>query len=214
MTTMLSAEWCISKPGGGSDINGVEGFFSGGSFGYNKQAIAIGHQYKNLDVSLFASNAAENGYIDHSEYNTQTLNFNFRFTIDDKQNLYVKAITNWLDTDVPTRLTKSQFVKNPRLAGTGTRVRMTKHRLDRRTIVGLIYERELTPDLILTTEGDYDVKDINQYFTQITDNVNTNWKHYTDLRHRGQVSGMPLNSYLGFFVNNMEQEGQYVPKSG
>ncbi|MCA9419790.1 MAG: TonB-dependent receptor, partial [Nitrospira sp.] len=50
--------------------------------------------------------------------------------------------------------------------------------------------------------------DINQYFNQIFDNVNTNWKHYTDLRHTGQISGMPLNSYLGFFINNMEQEGQ------
>lgn len=191
----------------GSDIEGVEGFFSGGSYGYNKQAVALGTQYKNLDVSIFASNAAENGYIHHSGYNTQTLNFNFRFTIDDKQNLYIKAMTNWLDTNVPTRLTKSQFNANDRQAGTGADAR-DQGRLDRRTIIGLMYERELTPDLILTMEGDYDVKDINQNFNQITDNVNTNWKHYTDLRHRGQISGMPLNSYLGFFVNNMEQEGQ------
>ncbi|MCA9497924.1 MAG: TonB-dependent receptor [Nitrospira sp.] len=191
----------------GSDIQGVEGFFSGGSYGYNKQAVALGTQYKNLDVSIFASNAAENGFIHHSGYNTQTLNFNFRFTIDDKQNLYVKAMTNWLDTNVPTRLTKSQFNKNDRQAGTGTDAR-DQARLDRRTIIGLMYERQLTPNLILTTEGDYDVKDINQYFNQITDNVNTNWKHYTDLRHTGHISGMPLNSYLGFFINNMEQEGQ------
>lgn len=191
----------------GSDINGVEGFFSGGSYGYNKQAIALGTQYKNLDVSIFASNAAENGYIHHSQYNTQTLNLNFRFKIDDKQNLYVKAITNWLDTEVPTRLTKSQFEKNNRQAGTGTDAR-NQGRLDRRTIIGLMYEWELTPNLTLTTEGDYDVKDINQTFNQITDNVNTNWKHYTDLRHSGQIAGMPLNSYIGFFVNNMEQDGQ------
>ena len=197
----------------GSDINGVEGFFSGGSFGYNKEAIALGHQYKNLDVSIFASNAAENGYIDHSQYNTQTLNFNFRFTINDKQNLYVKAITNWLDTNVPTRLTKSQFVNDPRQAGTNADAN-NQSRVDRRTIIGLIHEWALTPDLILTMEGDYDVKDINQYFTQITDNVNTNWKHYSDLRHRGQIGGMPLNSYLGFFVNNMEQEGNTFQNLG
>lgn len=139
-----------------SDIQGVEGFFSGGSYGYNKQAVALGTQYKNLDVSIFASNAAENGFIHHSGYNTQTLNFNFRFNIDDKQNLYVKAMTNWLDTNVPTRLTKRQFNKNDRQAGTGTDAR-DQARLDRRTIIGLMYERELTPDLILTMEGDYDV---------------------------------------------------------
>ena len=197
----------------GSDIDGVESFMTGGSFGYNKQAIALGHQYKNLDVSIFASNAAENGYIDHSGYNTQTLNFNFRFTINDKQNLYVKAMTNWLDTNVPTRLTKSQFVNNPRQAGTNADAN-DQGRLDRRTIIGLIHEWALTPDLTFTMEGDYDVKDINQNFTQITDNVNTNWKHYSDLRHRGQLAGMPLNSYLGFFVNNMEQEGQTFQNLG
>ncbi|GJL70290.1 MAG: TonB-dependent receptor [Nitrospirales bacterium] len=191
----------------GSDIQGAEGFFSGGSYGFNKQAVALGTQYKNLDVSMFASNVGEDGFIDNSKYNTQTLNLNFRFTIDDKQNLYVKAMTNWLDTKVPTRLTKSQFANNDRQAGDGAKAR-NQSRLDRRTIIGLMYERQLTPNLVLTTEGDYDVKDINQYFNQVFDNVNTNWKHYTDLRHTGQISGMPLNSYLGFFVNNMEQEGQ------
>ncbi|MCA9419789.1 MAG: TonB-dependent receptor plug domain-containing protein, partial [Nitrospira sp.] len=114
----------------GSDINGVEGFFAGGSYGYNKQAGAFGQHWKNLDVSLFASNAAENGYIDHSGYNTQTLNLNFRFTIDEKQSLYVKAITNWLDTKVPTRLTKSQFNQNDRQAGDGAKAR-DQSRLDR-----------------------------------------------------------------------------------
>ncbi|WP_447968888.1 TonB-dependent receptor domain-containing protein [Nitrospira sp. M1] len=191
----------------GSDIQGVETFFSGGSFGYHKEAIALGQQYKNVDISLFASNVAEEeGYIRHSDYQTQTLNFNFRFTIDEKQSLYVKAITNWLDTRVPTRLTKAQFQANPRQAGSNSIAR-NQQRIDRRTIVGAIYERELTPNTILTIEADYDVKDINQYFFQIFDNVNTNIKHYTDLRHHGRIFGMPLTSYLGFFVNNMEQEG-------
>ncbi|HET9313889.1 MAG TPA: TonB-dependent receptor plug domain-containing protein, partial [Nitrospira sp.] len=90
----------------GSDINGFETFLSGGSYGFFKQAFAVGQQFQNLDVSLFASNAAEDGFIRNSDYNTQTLNFNLRFTIDDKQSLYFKAITNWLDTRVPTRLTQ------------------------------------------------------------------------------------------------------------
>jgi iron complex outermembrane recepter protein len=60
----------------------------------------------------------------------------------------------------------------------------------------------------LTVEADYDVKDINQYFSQITDNVNPNYKHYTDLRHDGRLGDMPLRSYVGFFANQMEQEGQ------
>ena len=42
----------------GSDINGFETFLSGGSYGYHKQAFAIGKQYENLDISLFASDVA------------------------------------------------------------------------------------------------------------------------------------------------------------
>ena len=189
----------------GIDINGMETFLSGGSYGFHKEAVAIGQQYKNLDVSMFVSNVAEDGFIQWSDYNTQTINLNMRFTIDDKQNFYFKFITNWLDTKVPTRLTQAQFEANPRQAGSSAVARNQK-RIDRRTIAGGIYERELTPNTVLTMEFDYDVKDINQYFFQIFDNVNPNYKHYTDLRHTGTLFNMPLRSYLGFFVNNMEQE--------
>ncbi len=206
----------------GSDINGFESFFSGGSYGYHKEAFAIGQQYENLDVSLFASNVGEDGFIRNSDYNTQTLNFNLRFKIDDKQNFYFKAITNWLDSRVPTRLTQSQFLADERQAG-GTQTACTpgtynancanatllhQQRIDRRTIVGGMYERQIDANTVLTMEADYDVKDINQYFSQITDNVNPNYKHYTSLRHDGSLAGMPLQSTVGFFVNQMEQEGQ------
>src|SRR6187549_1354825 len=205
----------------GSDINGFETFLSGGSFGYHKEALAVGQQYEHLDVSLFASNAAEDGFIQNSDYTTQTLNFNLRFTIDDKQSFYFKAITNWLDTRVPTRLTQAQFNADDRQAG-GAQTPCTpgiynpncanatllhQQRVDRRTIVGGIYERQLNANTVLTVEADYDVKDINQYFSQITDNVNPNYKSYADLRHDGRLADMPLKSYVGFFVNNMEQEG-------
>ena len=196
----------------GSDINGVESFFSGGSYGYQKYAFAVGKQYTNLDVSLFASNVIEDGFIRHSDYNTQTLNFNFRVKVDDKQNLYFKAITNWLNTNVPTRLTLSQFNNDPRQAGginaATDAVLLAQRRLDRRTIIGGMYERQINANTVLTVEADYDVKDINQTFTQITDNVNPNYKSYADLRHDGRLFSMPLRSYVGFFVNNMEQEGQ------
>jgi iron complex outermembrane receptor protein len=196
----------------GSDINGFESFFSGGSYGYQKYAFAVGKQYTNVDVSLFASNVIEDGFIRHSNYNTQTLNFNFRVKVDDKQNLYFKAITNWLNTNVPTRLTLSQFNNDPRQAGginaSTDAVLLAQRRLDRRTIIGGMYERQLNANTVFTLEADYDVKDINQTFTQITDNVNPNYKSYADLRHDGRLLNMPLRSYVGFFVNNMEQEGQ------
>jgi iron complex outermembrane receptor protein len=202
----------------GRDINGVESFLSGGSFGYQKYAFAVGKEYNNLDISLFGSQQLEDGFIRHSNYNTQTLNFNFRFRVDDKQSFYFKALTNWLDTRVPTRLTLSQFNIDPRQAG-GTNpsndaVRLGQGRLDRRTIIGGLYERQLDTNTVLTIEADYDVKDINQTFTQISDNVNPNYKHYTDVRHDGRLLDRPLRSYVGFFVNNMEQEAQTFTNLG
>jgi len=202
----------------GSDINGVESFLSGGSFGYQKYAFAVGREYSNLDISLFGSQQLEDGFIRNSNYNTQTLNFNFRFRVDDKQSFYFKALTNWLDTRVPTRLTISQFNNEPRQAG-GTNpsndaVRLGQGRIDRRTIIGGVYERQLDTNTVLTIEADYDVKDINQTFTQISDNINPNYKHYTDLRHDGRLLEMPLRSYVGFFVNNMEQEAQTFTNLG
>ncbi len=196
----------------GVDINGMEAFFSGGSFGYQKYGFAVGKQYTNVDVSLFASNVIEDGFIRHSDYSTQTLNFNFRVKVDDKQNLYFKAITNWLDARVPTRLTINQFNADHRQAGgisnATNAVLLAQRRLDRRNIIGGMYERQLDANTVLTMEADYDVKDINQTFTQISDNINPNYKHYTDLRHDGRIFDMPLRSYVGFFVNQMEQEGQ------
>jgi len=195
----------------GSDINGFESFFSGGSYGYHKEAFAIGQETEHLDVSLFASNVQEDGYIRNSGYKTQTINFNLRFKIDDKQNFYFKAISNWLDSRVPTRLTQAQFIADDRQvggAGATTADRLHQQRVDRRTILGGIYERQLNANTVLTIEGDYDVKDINQTFNQISDNINPNYKHYTDLRHDGRLGDMPLRSYVGFFANSMEQEGQ------
>ncbi|MDP3089985.1 MAG: TonB-dependent receptor [Nitrospira sp.] len=195
----------------GSDINGFETFLSGGSYGYHKEAFAVGQETEHLDISMFASNVQEDGYIRNSGYKTQTLNFNMRFKIDDKQNFYFKAISNWLDTRVPTRLTQAQFIADDRqVGGTGatTADRLHQQRVDRRTIVGGMYERQLNANTVLTVEADYDVKDINQTFNQISDNINPNYKHYTDLRHDGRLGDMPLKSYIGFFANSMEQEGQ------
>ena len=171
-----------------------------------------GQQFENMDISLFASNVVEDGFIRHSDYSTQTLNFNLRVKIDDHQSLYFKAITNWLDARVPTRLTVAQFNTDRRQAGgindATNAVLLGQRRLDRRTIIGGMYENQLNANTVLTMEADYDVKDINQTFTQISDNINPNYKHYTDLRHDGRLGDMPLRSYVGFFANQMEQEGQ------
>jgi len=205
----------------GRDIHGLETFFSGGSFGYQKYGVAIGQETEKFDIAMFGSHVAEDGFIQHSNYNTQTINFNVRYKMDDRQNFYFKAITNWLNTKVPTRLTQGQFLTDERQAG-GTRALCTpgtynggcadallldQSRVDRRTIIGGIYERQIDANTVLTVEADYDVKDIQQSFSQIFENTNPNYKSYADLRHDGRLGVMPLKSYVGFFVNKMEQKG-------
>ncbi|MCS6264881.1 MAG: TonB-dependent receptor [Nitrospira sp.] len=193
----------------GKDINGVETFVTGGSYGYQKYAIAIGKEYTNLDASLFASYAREDGFLPHSEYDTATVNLNLRFKIDDKQNFYFKAINNDLDARSPGRLTQRQFDQNERQLGGITNATTnpeTLHskRRDRRTIVGGLYERQINANTLLQIEGDYDVKDINQ---PVSTNINPNFKHYSNLIHDGELMGMPLRSTVGFFFDYMEQEG-------
>jgi iron complex outermembrane recepter protein len=205
----------------GSDINGLESFFSGGSFGYHKEAFAFGKETEHLDLSMFVSNVGEDGYVQHSEYKTQSLNFNARVRIDDNQSIYFKAISNWLDTKVPTRLNQAQFGLDERQAGGAqstcvagaynagciNSVALNQSRVDRRTLLGAIYEWQINTNTVLKTEADYDVKDIQQTFSQITENTNPNYKTYTDLRHDGSFAGMPLRSTFGFFLNQMEQKG-------
>jgi iron complex outermembrane receptor protein len=193
----------------GRDINGVETFVTAGSYGYQKYAMAIGKEYTNLDISLFASYIREDGYLPHSEYDTATVNLNLRFRIDDKQSFYFKAINNDLDAKSPGRLTQRQFDQNDRQLGGVTNATTnpeTLHskRRDRRTIVGGLYEREIDANTILQIEGDYDVKDINQ---PVSTNINPNFKHYSNLINNGRIFDMPLKSTVGFFFDYMEQEG-------
>ncbi len=191
----------------GKDIDGVELFLSGGSYGYFKSALAVGKDYGNVDIALFASHQREDGFLEWSDYDTSTVNLNIRFRIDDKQSFYFKAINNEMDSKFPTRLTQAQFNSVPRQqGGTATTNPTTLHskRRDRRTIVGGMYERQIDANTLLQVEGDYDVKDINQ---PVSTNINPNFKHYTNLIHDGRLGTMPLRSMLGFFVDYMEQEG-------
>jgi iron complex outermembrane receptor protein len=204
----------------GNDINGVETFLSGGSYGYQKYGLAVGQETDKFDIAMFASEVKEDGFIQNSNYNTQTLNLNFRVKVDDKQNFYFKAISNWLNTKVPTRLTQAQFTANERQAGgaqttctpgaynggCANSLLLNQSRVDRRNILGGMYERQINANTVLTIEADYDVKDIQQTFSQISENTNLNYKHYADLRHEGRLGEMPLKSYVGFFVNEMDQK--------
>lgn len=86
----------------GSDINGLEMLNAGGSYGFHKHALAYGKSSGNVDVAYFGSYIGEDGYIQHSNYWTSTVNLNLRFRIDDKQTFYFKAINNDVGPGCPS----------------------------------------------------------------------------------------------------------------
>lgn len=189
----------------GRDINGVETFTSVGSYGYQKYGTAIGKEYKHMDAAVFVSHERGDGYQDHSDFSTTTVDANFRFKIDDQQTFFFKAANNDLDVLTPNRLTLGQFQANPKQAGPGTKAN-DRSRRDHRTIIGGRYTNQITPDTEVSLTGLYDNKDINQKFGITLDQEQPNWKTRADVRNVHKVFGMPLRSHGGIFFEYLETE--------
>ncbi len=189
----------------GRDINGVETFTSVGSYGYQKYGTAIGKEYKHMDAAVFFSHERGDGYQEHSDFSTTTVNANFLFKIDEDQTFFFKASNNDLDVQTPQRLTQSQFQNQPKQAGTGAREN-DRSRRDHRTIIGGRYTNQITPDTEVSLTGVYDNKDINQKFGITLDQVQPNWKTRADVRNVHNLFGMPLRSHVGVFFEYLETE--------
>ena len=101
----------VTRPGG--TINGAEYGVEGGSFGYLNNYLTYGQKVGNAEVSLFASDARGDGFIQNSWFNTQTVNFlaTVKATPDDR--FTFKLINNNLDTALPIRLSLNQYNQNP-----------------------------------------------------------------------------------------------------
>lgn len=199
----------------GRDIRGGEVGNDVGSFGYHNHYVQIGDQHKYLEYSLFGSYIQGDGFIDNSQFHTSTENLLATITPDDKRSLTLKFLNNDLDAKTPSRLTLAELRANPRDAGrtfvTGkgfvTAEQAAQGRQDRRTIVGARYEQALDASTGFRVLGEYDVKDINQTFFAVIDNVNPNFNFYTDLTHEATVWGLNAKHYIGLFFNHMDQEG-------
>ncbi len=199
----------------GRDIQGLDFGSTVGSHNYLNNYVHFGNRAEGLEYSLFTSAIGANGYINHSHFRTDTQNFNMRFTPDSKRTVIVKYLNNNLRADVPNRLTLNQFNADPRqegettgtAAGTVSATRANQNRDDRRTILGARYEYQATEQVSYRVMGAYDVKDINQTFSTITDNINPNFHSYADVTHEGRMFGKNAKHLAGFFFNYMDQEG-------
>lgn len=199
----------------GRDIAGVDVGSTAGSHAYLNNYVHAGNRYNGFEYAFFGSFIRGDGYIDHSKFWTGTQNLTMTFTPDDRRTVIVKYLNNDLRSDVPSRLTLNQFNADPRQEGmtsvTGvgsvSANQADQNREDRRTIIGARYEYAATPETGYRFMGAYDVKDINQTFGTITDNVNPNFHQYADVTHQGTLFGLGAKHYAGMFFNYMEQEG-------
>ncbi|MFN0118457.1 MAG: TonB-dependent receptor family protein [Elusimicrobiota bacterium] len=198
----------------GRDIRGVDVGSTAGSHAYLNNYVHAGNRYQGFEYAVFGSFVRGSGYIDHSQFWTGTQNITMTFTPDSKRTIVFKYLNNDLRAQVPSRLTLDQLNQNPRqegrtsVTGVGTisATQTDQNREDRRTIMGARYEYAATPNTGIRFLGAYDVKDINQTFGTIGDNVNPNFHQYADITHQGKLFGKEVKHFVGLFFNLMEQE--------
>lgn len=198
----------------GREVDGLDAGGTAGSYGYQNERLHLGRRYKSFEYSAFVSHVRADGYTYHNGYKTVTQNIVGRFYIDESRTFIFKFLNNDMEAQVPSRLSREQMNDDPRGAGltnvTGvgnvSAQRAAQNRKDRRTIVGGRYEQQLDPETGWRFLGAYDVKDINQTFGTITDNVNPNFHQYADVTREGTLGGLSAKHYAGVFFNKMEQE--------
>jgi iron complex outermembrane recepter protein len=214
----------------GAAINGFEYGLDVGGFGYFNNYLALGRAGVNFDYSLFASDVRGDGFITHSKYDTQTMNFLgvYQLTPDDR--ITVKSIYNHLDAQLPLRLSLNQFLLNPfqrgcgvfspaaAAAGCGTINLFTNGfagptqtvtaeqaglgRHDQRLIEGIRWEHDIDNFTTWRTQFVYDEKDINQP-TGTTSAIGKvpAYNATTDVTQRGSLLGIDTTQFAGLFYN-------------
>lgn len=198
----------------GAEVDGLDLGLAAGGYGYTNDYVHFGRGGANADYALFGSLVRGDGYIRHSGFKSVTENLTATVHLDAERTLVLKLLNNDLRAQVPSRLTKAEFNSDSRGAGTVnvtgvgavSSEQAAQFREDRRTIVGARYEHQLDAQTGFRFLAAYDVKDINQTFGTISDNVNPNFHQYADLTREGSLFGRPAKHLVGVFFNYMEQE--------
>lgn len=217
------------RPGG--EINGWEQGVDVGSFGYLNNYTALGAKAGAFEASLFMSDVRGDGYIRHSQFNTQTVNFLMTVKPTNEDRLIFKVIDNQLEGNLSNRLTLSQFYTNPFQRGcvvaagapsgcavvglfnngfNGTRINRTAdeggfNRDDRRTIGAVRWEHDFGPNATWRNQFVFDNRDINQP-TGSTSAIGVfpSYNVSSDLTIRNTVFGLPATHFVGAYWNTME----------
>lgn len=216
-----------TRPGG--TINGAEYGVEGGSFGYLNNYLSYGQKVGNAEVSLFASNASGDGFIQNSWFNTQTVNFLATVKVTPDDRLTFKLINNDLDARLPLRLSLNQYYQNPFQLGCGlastpgcgttslfnngfngsktitTAVNDGLGRDDRRTIVGTRWEHDFDNTTTWRNQFVFDDRNINQP-TGSTSALGDfpSYNFMSDITKRGELFGMDSTTLVGGWYNTLK----------
>lgn len=216
-----------TRPGG--SINGFEYGVEGGSFGYLNNYLTAGQKVGNAEISLFASNASGDGFIQNSWFNTQTVNFLATVNVTPDDRLTFKLINNDLDARLPLRLSLNQYYQNPFQLGCGlantpgcgttslfnngfngsktvtTAVNDGLGRDDRRTIVGTRWEHDFDNTTTWHNQFVFDDRNINQP-TGSTSALGDfpSYNFMSDITKRGELLGMDSTTLVGGWYNTLK----------
>ncbi len=216
-----------TRPGG--SINGFEYGVEGGSFGYLNNYLTAGQKVGNAEISLFASNASGDGFIQNSWFNTQTVNFLATVNVTPDDRLTFKLINNDLDARLPLRLSLNQYYQNPFQLGCGlastpgcgttslfnngfngsktvtTAVNDGLGRDDRRTIVGTRWEHDFDNTTTWRNQFVFDDRNINQP-TGSTSALGDfpSYNFMSDITKRGELLGMDSTTLVGGWYSTLK----------
>ncbi|WP_400766752.1 TonB-dependent receptor family protein [Methylosinus sporium] len=101
----------------GAEIDGVETGHEFDSFGTINNFTAIGKQYGDFDMAVFASDVRSDGFIQHFDSNTQTVNTTARYRVTPDDLLVFKGIHNELFANLAVRQSLLQYYNNPYQTG-------------------------------------------------------------------------------------------------
>jgi iron complex outermembrane recepter protein len=212
----------------GSQIDGFEFGTDIGSFGYFNNYLAVGRKTGPLEYSLFVSNVSSEGFIANSAFNTPTVNFLGSYAITPNDLMTVKVISNYVGTELPIRLSLSQFQQNPFQKGcavaataapgcatvaldangfstptvpqTAQQAGLGRH--DYRNIVGVRWEHDFDNSTTWRTQLVFDDKDINQPTGTTSAIGNTPALNVmTDVTHKDRIWGLDFTHFAGLFYN-------------
>jgi iron complex outermembrane recepter protein len=220
----------------GAQVNGYEFGSDMGSFGYFNNYTTIGRKTGPLEYSLFMSDVLGQGFIANSAFNTPTLNFLGSYAITPNDLITTKVISNYVATQLPIRLSLSQFQQNPFQKGcavaagaapgcavtglfvngkSGATVAETAQqaglgRHDYRNIVGVRWNHDFDNSTTWRTQLVFDDKNINQP-TGMTSAIGNSpvLNAMTDVTRVNTIAGIDFTHFAGLFYN-IEQLNNYT----